>query len=158
RLVYCIVAADASEVGGGGRPQFLLSGIHTSGPLASEDDYEPRIYFGSNAPEYSVVRKEEGEPDRKRDRPQETDSDQDTTYTFTGDGGPSIGGLFNRLAYAIQFGSTDLFLSQDVNSQSQILFDRDPVQRVEKVAQYLSVDNTTYPTIVDEQVNMIVYA
>jgi len=153
---YGIVAADASEVGGGGRPQFLLSGIPTSGPLASEDEYEPRIYFGRNSPEYSVVGKEEGEPDRERDRPQETGSDQDTTYTFTGDGGPSVGNLFNRLAYAIKFGSTDLFLSQDVNSQSQILFDRDPVERVEKVAPYLEVDTNTYPAIVDGRIQWIV--
>ena len=153
---YGLVAADASEVGGGGRPAFLLNGIPTSGPLASEDDYEPRIYFGGNSPEYSVVGKEEGEPDRERDRPQETGAEQDTTYTFSGDGGPSVGNIFNRLAYAIKFGSTDLFLSQDVNSQSQILFDRNPVERVEKVAPYLTVDTNTYPAIVDGRVKWIV--
>src|SRR5699024_620929 len=46
----------------------------------------------------------------------------------------------------------------DVNSQSQILFDRDPVQRVEKVAPYLTVDTNTYPAIVDGQVKWIVDA
>src|SRR5690625_4126050 len=151
-----IVAADASEVGSGVRPTFLLSGIPTSGVLASEDDYEPRIYFGRNTPEYSVVGKEEGEPDRERDRPQETGSDQDTAYTFSGDGGPAIGGLFNQLAYAIKFGSTEILLSQDVNSESQVLFDRDPVERVEKVAPYLSVDTNTYPAIVNDRVQWIV--
>lgn len=153
---YGIVAADASEVGSGGRPSFLLSGIPTSGVLASEDDYEPRIYFGRNTPEYSVVGKEEGEPDRERDRPQETGSDQDTAYTFSGDGGPAIGGLFNQLAYAIKFGSTEILLSQDVNSESQVLFDRDPVERVEKVAPYLTVDTNTYPAIVNDRVQWIV--
>lgn len=153
---YGIVAADASEVGSGGRPSFLLSGIPTSGVLASEDDYEPRIYFGRNTPEYSVVGKEEGEPDRERDRPQETGSDQDTAYTFSGDGGPAIGSLFNQLAYAIKFGSTEILLSQDVNSESQVLFDRDPVERVEKVAPYLTVDTNTYPAIVNDRVQWIV--
>jgi len=153
---YGIVAADASEVGGGGRPSFLLSGIPTTGELASEDDYEPRIYFGRNSPDYSVVGKEEGEADRERDRPQEAGSEEDTAYTFSGDGGPSVGGLFNQLAFAIKFGSTEVLLSQDVNTNSQILFDRDPVQRVEKVAPYLEVDTNTYPAIVDGRVQWIV--
>lgn len=153
---YGIVAADAAEVGGGGRPSFLLSGIPTSGPLASEDEYEPRIYFGLNSPEYSVVGKEEGDPDRERDRPQEAGSEQDTAYTFSGDGGPTIGGLFNQLAFAIKFGATELLLSQDVNPNSQILFDRTPVERVQKVAPYLEVDPNTYPAIVDGSVKWIV--
>lgn len=153
---YGIVAADASEVGGGGRPSFLLSGIPTSGVLASEDDYEPRIYFGQNSPDYSIVGKEGDAPHRERDRPQETGSDQDTSYTFSGDGGPAVGGLFNQLAFAIKFGATEILLSQDVNSQSQILYDRDPVERVEKVAPYLEVDTNTYPAIVDDEVLWIV--
>ena len=153
---YGVVAADASEVAAGGRPSFLLSGIPSSGPLTSEEDYEPRIYFGMNSPQYSVVGKEEGQPDRERDRPQDADSEQDTTYTFTGEGGPSVGNIFNQLAYAIKFGSTELVLSQDVGSESQILYDRNPVERVQKVAPYLEVDSNAYPAIVDGRVKWIV--
>src|SRR5690625_6328800 len=73
---YGIVAADASEVGSGGRPSFLLSGIPTSGVLASEDDYEPRIYFGRNTPDYSVGGEEEGEGDRERKRARAAGSEE----------------------------------------------------------------------------------
>ncbi|NWN89529.1 MAG: UPF0182 family protein [Micrococcaceae bacterium] len=154
---YGVVAADAAEVGAGGRPSFLLSGIPTSGELATEEEYEPRIYFGLNSPEYSIVGKEEGQPDRERDRPAEQGSEEeDTAYTFTGDGGPSIGNFFNQLAYAIKFGSTEILLSQNVDSNSQIMFDRTPVERVQKVAPYLEVDPNTYPAIVDGRVEWIV--
>ncbi|WP_246858570.1 UPF0182 family protein [Citricoccus sp. SGAir0253] len=153
---YGVVAADASEVAAGGRPSFLLSGIPTSGELGNDTTYEPRIYFGMNSPSYSIVGAPEGAPERERDRPQDASSDQDTTYTFAGDGGPSVGGFFNRLVYAIKFGSTEILLSSDVNSESQILYDRNPIERVEKVAPYLTVDSNAYPAIVDGRVQWIV--
>ena len=155
---YGMVVADASEVAAGGRPQWLLSEIPTRGPLASDEDYEPRIYFGQNSPSYSVVGAPEGAPAVERDRPQTADSQDDTAYTFSGDGGPSVGGLFNRLAYAVKFGSPELVLSSDVNEASQILYDRDPADRVSKVAPYLTVDTSPYPAIVDGRVQWIVDA
>ncbi|MDO5635167.1 MAG: UPF0182 family protein, partial [Micrococcus sp.] len=155
---YGVVAADASEVAAGGRPQFLLSGIPTSGALASDSDYEPRIYFGLNSPQYSVVGAPEGATPQERDRPQTADSSEDTAYTFSGEGGPSVGNLFHQLAYAVKFGSPELVLSSDVNSESQILYDRNPVERVEKVAPYLTADTNPYPAIVDGRVKWIVDA
>ncbi|WP_341849202.1 UPF0182 family protein [Auritidibacter ignavus] len=155
---YGLTAADSSEVGGGGRPAFLLSGIPTDGELASDQDYEPRIYFGMNSPQYSIVGKEDGDPDQELDRPQDAESEEDTTYTFSGDGGPSVGNIFNRLSYAIRFGSTEIMFSQNVTSNSQILYDRHPVDRVEKVAPYLEVDSNAFPAIVNGRVKWIVDA
>jgi len=53
--------------------------------------------------------------------------------TFTGNGGPSVGNTWNKLLYAIKFGSTDLFFSSQTNEASQILYDRDPANRVVEV-------------------------
>jgi len=155
---YGVVAADASAVGAGGRPQWMLSEIPSRGVLGDDSTYEPRIYFGLNSPAYSVVGAPEGAPAVERDRPQTADSTDDTAYTFQGDGGPSVGGLFNRLAYAVKFGSPELVLSSDVNEASQILYDRDPVDRVAKVAPYLTVDTAPYPAIVGGRVKWIVDA
>lgn len=155
---YGMVMADASEVAAGGRPSFLLSEIPSRGPLTDDSQYEPRIYFGLNSPEYSVVGAPEGAPAVERDRPQTADSGEDTAYTFAGDGGPAVGGLFNKLAYAVKFGSPELLLSSDVNSASQILYDRHPEERVRKVAPYLTVDTNAYPAIVNGRVKWIVDA
>src|SRR5699024_4886419 len=89
-------------------------------------------------------------------RPQEAVSEEDTAYAFSCDVVPYGGGLFNQLAFAIKFGSTEVLLSQDVYTNSQIRFDRDPVQCVEKVAPYLVFDSNTYPAIVDGRVQWIV--
>jgi uncharacterized protein len=43
-----------------------------------------------------------------------------------------------------------------VNAESQILYDRNPLDRVEKVAPYLTVDGNAYPAVVDGRVKWIV--
>ncbi len=153
---YGLVAANASTVTPEGRPDFTLQGIPTHGELASDEDYEPRIYFGENSPDYSIVGAPEGADPMELDRPASADSDQDTVYTFSGDGGPSVGNIFNRLVYAIQFQSPEILLSGDMNEESQILYDRHPRERVQKVAPFLEVDQNIYPAIVGDRVKWIV--
>lgn len=153
---YGLVAANASTVTPEGRPDFTLQGIPTHGELASDEDYEPRIYFGENSPEYSIVGAPEGADPMELDRPASADSDQDTVYTFSGDGGPSVGNIFNRLVYAIQFQSPEILLSGDMNEESQILYDRHPRERVQKVAPFLEIDQNIYPAIVGDRVKWIV--
>ncbi|NLS09268.1 UPF0182 family protein [Nesterenkonia sp. MY13] len=167
---YGLVAANANTVTPEGRPDFSLQGIPTTGELASDEDYEPRIYFGEFSPQYSIVGAPEGESPMELDRPAtqmtededgegaegEADEGEDTQYTFTGDGGPSVGNTFNRLIYALNFQSPEILLSGDMNEESQILYDRHPRERVEKVAPYLEVDQNVYPAIVGDRVKWIV--
>ncbi|WP_428831016.1 UPF0182 family protein [Arthrobacter parietis] len=153
---YGVVAAAGSTVEPDGRPEFIQSGIPTTGLLGDESTFEPRIYFGEESPEYSIVGAPEGATPLEIDRPQTEESDQEARSTFLGDGGPQVGNFFNRLVYALKFQSTDLLLSDQVTSESQILYDRDPVERVEKVAPYLTLDSNTYPAIVDGRVKWII--
>ncbi|WP_150460799.1 UPF0182 family membrane protein [Nesterenkonia ebinurensis] len=167
---YGLVAANANTVTPEGRPDFTLQGIPTTGDLASDEEYQPRIYFGESTPQYSIVGAPEGAPPRELDRPaveltedeegeleeNAEETQDDTQYTFTGDGGPSVGNMFNRLIYALNFQSPEIFLSGDINEESQILYDRHPRERVEKVAPYLEVDQNIYPAIVDGRIKWIV--
>ncbi|MCD1145753.1 UPF0182 family protein [Kocuria sp. LUK] len=154
---YGVVAAYGNRVQADGKPQFMQAGIPSRGEIS--DDYEPRIYFGENSPEYSIVGGGEGDEPLELDRPQTADDEgADAKTTFAGDGGPSIGNFFNRLAYGIKFQSSDLLLSDAVRPESQILYDRDPRERIEKVAPYLTVDGSPYPAIIDGRVQWIVDA
>nr|WP_182977001.1 MULTISPECIES: UPF0182 family protein [Arthrobacter] len=153
---YGVVAAAGSTVEPDGRPSFLQSGIPSTGVLGDESTYEPRIYFGEDSPEYSVVGAPEGQAPAEIDRPQNENSDTESRTTFSGEGGPDVGNAFNRLVYALKFQSTDLLLSDQVNSESQIFYDRDPVDRVRKVAPYLTLDGNSYPAIVDGRVKWII--
>ena len=59
-------------------------------------------------------------------RPATSSRSQNATTTFTGNGGPKLDNVFKRLVYAIKFQSEQILLSDAVNDDSQILYDRDP--------------------------------
>ena len=155
---YGVVAAYGNQVEADGKPKFMQEGIAAKGVIS--DDYEPRIYFGQSSPDYSIVGGSDEDPKLELDRPQSADDEGsgDAKYTYSGDGGPKLGNWFNRLAYAIKYQSSDLLLSDAVRPDSQILYNRDPGDRVKKVAPYLTVDGNPYPAIVDNKVVWMVDA
>ncbi|WP_207307656.1 UPF0182 family protein [Arthrobacter sp. S39] len=153
---YGVVAAKGNKFTVDGKPEFLQSGIPSTGVLGNDSTYEPRIYFGESSPEYSIVGAPDGSPNREQDRPSGREGDGETQYTFQGNGGPNVGSFFNKVLYSIKFQSSDLLLSDGVNEESQILYDRSPRERVEKVAPYLTVDGNAYPAVVDGRVKWIV--
>ncbi len=153
---YGLVAAKGNERTNDGNPVFLERGIPTAGTLTDQTKYEPRVYFGENSPTYSIVGAPEGTDPIELDYPRGTDGAAQTKNTFTGDGGPAVGNLLNRMIYALKFQSTDILFSDSINEKSQILYDRDPITRVQKVAPYLELDNDPYPSIVDGRIVWIV--
>jgi uncharacterized membrane protein (UPF0182 family) len=153
---YGVVAAYGNQRSADGQPVFLQSGIPSKGLLG---EYEPRIYFGERSPLYSIVGAPEGAADKELDYPagDGTDSTEDQTMTtFKGDGGPKLDDIFKRLSYALKFQSEQILLSDAVTDFSQILYDRNPIDRVSQVAPYLTLDNDIYPAIVDGKVVWIV--
>jgi uncharacterized membrane protein (UPF0182 family) len=151
---YGVVAAFGNQRTSDGQPVFLQAGIPSTGSLG---EYEPRIYFGEESPTYSIVGAPDGDKDIELDYPSGDDSEEsNTTTTFKGDGGPKLDNIFAKLIYAIKFQSEQIFLSDAVTSESQILYDRDPTERVQKVAPYLKLDSDSYPAVVDGKVVWIV--
>ncbi len=143
---FGVVTAYGSKVNSDGSPAFWEHGIPSTGELG---EYEPRIYFGQYSPEYSIVGSPKGGGKQEFDYPSDTSKDKGVNNTFTGNGGPSVGSLWERLMYAIKFQSSEIFFSQQVNPASQILFHRSPEVRVSKVAPYLTLDSKAYPAVVD---------
>lgn len=150
---FGVVAAYGNRQGGDGQPAFLEANIPPTGELGK---YEPRIYFGEQSPNYSIVGAPEGADPREIDYPADNEDGGAQVYnTFKGEGGPSVGNFFNRLLYAIKFKDEQIVLSDALNSESQILFNRTPRERVQKVAPFLQVDGDPYPAVVDGRVKWI---
>ncbi|MDJ0323087.1 UPF0182 family protein [Cryobacterium sp. PH31-AA6] len=150
---YGVVAAYGNQRSADGQPVFLESGIPSSGSLGK---YEPRVYFGESSPVYSIVGAPEGTKPVELDYPSGVDGAQQTYTTFTGNAGPKLDNPFNKLIYALKFQSEQIFLANAVNEKSQILYDRDPVTRVQKAAPYLTLDSDAYPSVVDGRLKWIV--
>ncbi len=85
----------------------------------------------------------------------EYDTDN-SNYTYTGKGGVDVANWINRAAFAIKYQEMNLILSDRVGDESKIIFDRDPRERVEKVAPWLTTDSKTYPAVVDGRIKWIV--
>ena len=77
-------------------------------------------------------------------------------YTYTGEGGVEIGSFARRLLYAIKEQESNFLLSEAVNENSKLLYVRNPRDRVEKVAPFLTLDGDPYPAVVDGRVQWIV--
>ena len=150
---YGLVAAAGNQRSVDGQPVFLQSGIPSTGVLP---EFQPRVYFGETSPAYSIVGAPDSSESVELDYPAGGESEQETRTTFEGDGGPKLDNVFTKLVYALKFQSEQIFLSEAVNSESQILYDRDPIERVRKAAPYLTLDSDTYPSIVDGRVVWIV--
>ena len=151
---YGVVAAYGNQTAAEGQPAFYEGGIPSVGALG---DYEPRIYFGQNSPAYSIVGAPEGATPWELDYPDSAEGQVNTTFpTHETSAGPSIGNFASKLLFSLKFGSEQILFSDRVNSESQILYDRDPRDRVAKVAPYLTLDGKVYPAVVDGRVLWIV--
>ncbi len=151
---YGVVAAYGNQRSTDGLPVFLESGIPSTGVLGT---YQPRIYFGEYSPQYSIVGGPKGGSKIELDYPAgNSTSQQNASTTFAGNGGPKLDNIFKKLIYAIKFQSEQVLLSNAVNNDSQILYNRNPVSRIQKVAPYLTLDSDPYPAVVNGQVEWIV--
>jgi uncharacterized protein len=156
-LVYThgfgFVAAKANAVGSGGDPAFVESDIPPHGQLGK---FEPRVYFGQQENPYAIVG---GPPGRRGgqelDYPVENAGGQ-VNYTYRGDGGVPVGSPLNRLLYAIKFRELNILLSGAINSYSKILYDRQPLARVAKVAPFLTLDGNPYPVVANHRILWVV--
>ena len=149
---YGLVGAYGTQRTNEGQPVFFEAGIPTQGVLGT---FEPRVYFGENSPEYSIVGGPAGMKQVELDYPSQDGQSQ--TYTsYAGDGGPLLSDLFTRMVYALKFQSEEILLSDAVTSKSQILYNRDPRDRVQRAAPYLTLDSDPYPSVVDGKLVWIV--
>ena len=147
---YGLVAAYGTERSSDGQPVFAQAGIPSTGQLGT---FEPRVYFGEKSPVYSIVGG--GTGNVELDYPSAS-SDQQTYTSFAGNGGPALDNVLTRLVYAVKFQSEEILLSDAVDSKSQILYDRNPMQRVQKAAPYLTLDSDPYPTVVDGRIKWVI--
>ena len=160
------VARDAGSARGG-FPIFTVSDLQTqAGEAEGEGETQdaekslgikvdqPRIYYGpviagsADGMDYAIT-------GQTGDNPVEYDTDS-STYTYDGKGGVGIGNIFDRTMYAAKYRELNFLLSDRVGSESKLLYDRDPRERVEKVAPWLTTDSATYPAVVDGRLKWIV--
>jgi uncharacterized membrane protein (UPF0182 family) len=156
-LVYThgfgFVAAYGNAVDADGKPNFIVGDLP---PTKGLGDFEPRIYFGENSPEYSIIGGSKSSDAVEFDYPDDSSASGQKNVTYSGTGGVPVGGIVNKLLFALKYGEQRILLSSLINKDSKILFERNPRDRVAKVAPWLTLDGDPYPAVVDGKITWII--
>lgn len=161
---YGLVAAPANQVCSG-LPHFVSGFLGEQKADPSQDAAcapseqikveQPRVYYGEQATEYAIVGQADKDRNVEFDRPQPGDSNAEERYTYEGKGGVPIGSFGRRLVFAIKNTESNFVLSDAVNNNSRLMYVRNPRDRVEKVAPFLTIDGDPYPAVVDGRIQWI---
>ena len=126
--------------------EFAEGNIPPEGPL---DLSTPQVYYGELLPSYSIV--------GASGAPREYDGSDVVKTSYAGSGGVPMSNIFKRLAFGMKYRETNFLLNDAVSAKgAKIIFDRNPRQRVEKVAPFVTVDGDPYPAVIDGRVQWIV--
>jgi uncharacterized protein len=132
-----VVAAPASRVTVDGRPTYIDLGVK-----------QPQLYVGEALDGYSIVGTKQVEqacPDI-------------AASAYEGVGGVALSSTVRRVAFALNFGEFNLFGSNLISPESQIMWVRNVKDRVEKIAPFLRYDADAYPAVVGGKVMWILDA
>ncbi|ASY15495.1 UPF0182 domain-containing protein [Candidatus Planktophila sulfonica] len=156
-LVYThgfgFVAAYGNTVDADGKPNFIVGDLPPTKGLGA---FQPRVYFGENVPDYSIIGGKKTNSPVEFDYPDDASANGQKNYTYTGNGGVPVGSLLNKLIFAVKYGEQRILLSNLINADSKILFNRSPRERVAKVAPWLTLDGDPYPAVVDGKITWII--
>lgn len=158
-------SAGGDVTGGYGYPVFSVPGpngttLTTVSDLGTPVNTEaikvdqPRIYYGplisKTDADYAIVGSN-NQPAREYDT-------NDSQYTYNGAGGVSLGNWFNRVAFAAKYAERNILFSGAIGSDSKIIYNRNPRDRVTQVAPWLTADSDAYPAVVNGRILWIVDA
>ncbi|MSY36383.1 MAG: UPF0182 family protein, partial [Actinobacteria bacterium] len=158
-LVYThgfgFVAAFGNARDADGKPSFAVGDLPPTKGLGT---FEPRVYFGENVPDYSIIGGVKTDTPVEFDYPDDASSNGQKNVTYSGSGGVPVGSLVNKLVFALKYQEQRILLSSLINKDSKILFERNPRDRVAKVAPWLTLDGDPYPALVDGKILWIIDA
>ncbi len=144
---YGIVMSKVNSVTPEGQPDFVMKDI----PTENNTDIElknPRIYFGESTNYYAVVNTYQKEFDYPK-------GGENQTNTYDGTSGIRMS-IPNRFLFALHERNIKFLLSNDINSESKILINRNILKRVEKIAPFLHYDKDPYVVVKDGRLFWII--
>lgn len=141
---YAAAVAPSNSVNSRGEPRFLVSGIPSQVTELPKLD-RPEIYVGESMTGYSIV----------GTKMKELSSD-DLTTSYEGTGGVRLGSMIKRAAFSLRFGDIEPLISGNITDDSQVIYVRDVIERVQKIAPFLKPDPDPYPVLIDGRVKYIV--
>ncbi len=139
---YGLVMSPVTEFTREGLPVFTIKDI----PPQSASDLQinrPEIYFGEKTNDYVIINTHQDEFDYPM-------GDQNVLSQYEGNNGIDVNSWARRLTLSWVLKDYKMILSSDINNDSQILMNRNIVDRAVKVAPYLAYDGDPYIVVNDD--------
>ena len=137
-----VVFGPVNQVTPVGLPEFFVKDIP---PVATAGIKvtRPEIYFGELANDYVLLQTKSQELDYPA-------GDQNVYTKYQGSGGVAIGSLWRRLIFSAYYATFRILLSQDLTSESRILYHRRIHDRVKKITPFITFDRDAYLVIAQD--------
>jgi uncharacterized membrane protein (UPF0182 family) len=134
-----LTLAPVNEVTSEGLPVLFIKNLPPVSTVSLKVT-RPQIYFGELTSDHVFVNTRQTEFDYP--------SGDANIYTrYSGSGGVRVGGFLKRALFAIRFGAINILLSQDIRSDSRVLYNRQVLQRVGIALPFLTFDADPYIVI-----------
>lgn len=135
---YGVALSPVNEVTAQGQPELLIRNIP---PVSTADIHvtRPEIYFGELTNHYIIVNTKEKEFDYPL-------GDDNAETLYEGTAGIPLNGI-NKLLYALRHRSAKIFLSGSITSESKVIYNRNVLDRINKIAPFLHYDEDPYIVI-----------
>ena len=138
-----VTLGPSNEVTAEGLPVLFIKDL----PPASSIEVKvtrPQIYFGEMSNDFILA------PSRQREFDYPAGEGDAAAYSsYDGRGGVPVGSFFNRLLFALRFGSLNILLSSDLTDRTRILYYRNIRERAGRALPFLVFDRDPYMVITD---------
>ncbi len=146
---YGMIVSPANQTTSNGDPQFAVGYVPPVSNSGLPTVAQPSVYFGLNNSGYVVANTKQPEIDF-----QLTNGTNVETH-YKGNGGVQLSNFFDQVLFAVRFSDINLLISNQITSQSRLMFDRGVQARVTKAAPFLSLDADPYPVLLNGHIDWI---
>ena len=114
--------------------------------------FKPQIYHGDGLGGYALVDTTVDEIDYV-----DSETGSDVPFNYDGTGGVEMGSFFRQAAFALRFREIDPLISNFVDGDTRIIYNRDVHGRVQSLAPFLDFDADAYPVIADGRILSLIH-
>jgi hypothetical protein len=132
-----VTMSPGGQVRANGQPEFLIQDIPPKVNNENINLDNPSIYYGEKTDNYVIVNTDETEFHYPM-------GSENVFTEYEGTGGVEISNILRKSIFALRFNTMKILLSDDINDQSQIMYERNIHQRVRKAAPFLQYDSDPY--------------
>jgi hypothetical protein len=137
---YGVTLGPVDKVTNEGLPELYIRDIPPVSSIPSLKIERPEIYFGELSSDRVYVKTKAKEFNYPS-------GEENVFSDYNGGGGVAIGSTWRQLLFATRFADLKLLLSNDLTSESRVLFHREISERLNQVAPFLRFDSDPYLVI-----------